>query len=87
MLYLHGIFRVKEYMTTFKEIIISEGFTQAQIAEACGMTTATINRYANGKNVPTLRTANKIVNALNQISILGKTYMIKDVFPNIANNN
>lgn len=51
------------------------------------MTTATINRYANGKNVPTLRTANKIVNALNQISILGKTYMIKDVFPNIANNN
>ena len=56
-------------MTTFgeklKNLRISAGLTQEELARKCGITKQNISRYENSKREPNIRTAKIIADALN----------------------
>lgn len=64
-----------------KDILISEGITQAELARKSGVAQGSVNRFVNNNRNPSPVTKNKLINGVNQI--LGKEkYEVKDVFPN-----
>ena len=61
-----------------KEILVSEGLTQAELVLSSGISTSTIGRVANKKQSVSPTTEGKIIKALNKLS--GKLYKVAEVF-------
>jgi transcriptional regulator with XRE-family HTH domain len=72
-------------VSNLHDILIKEGITQTEFAKKSSLAPATINKFANGKRTPTLKSANKILIALNNIPNLSKQYEISEIFPAIGN--
>ena len=51
-------------MNKIKQLMLAKGITQKQLAEAAGVTEASISRYVRGTRTPTLKTAEKLSHVL-----------------------
>lgn len=49
---------------SIKSVRLEKGFTQKQVADACGMADSAIRKYESGKIVPKLETLRRIAGAL-----------------------
>jgi len=63
----------------FKEVLIQEGITQAELSRLSKMASGTINKYANNILSPSDVTKSKIIKALNSYLKQDK-YKAEDLF-------
>jgi transcriptional regulator with XRE-family HTH domain len=66
-----------------KSILDKEGISQADLARKTGIASGTIYKYTGESRTPSLRTANKIVKALNSFPNISKQYELKEIFPTV----
>jgi transcriptional regulator with XRE-family HTH domain len=66
-----------------KEILAKEGINLRDLADKSDLMPSTINKIADGRANPTLRTANKILIVLNAMLANGKQYKLNELFPAI----
>lgn len=60
--------------------LVKECISQSKLANACGLSSGTINRISNQKRSGSPITNHKIIKGLSKLT--GKNYTYKEIFPN-----
>lgn len=65
-------------MNKISEFRKASNLTQRELAQALNLTQGALGHYESGRRVPSIKTAQKIVNTLNSVGVVCS---LSDVFP------